>query len=80
MLHKEFLEEHEDGVVFYRVYSDSAHGAVLQVETNVVYGEVAITDDDPYTYEEYIDDSIENSEQATVEDFENALKEVGLYD
>lgn len=51
----EFLEQHEDGVIFNRVYSNIPGKCVLQVETGVLYGEVAITDTDPYTYEE-VDD------------------------
>lgn len=59
-LQKEFLEKHEDDVVFYRIYSDCGK-AVLQVETSTIYGEVCITDDDPYTYEE-CDNPDDNSE------------------
>ena len=50
-LRKEFLEKHEDDVAFYRVFSDCGKN-VLQVETGIVYDDVCITDDDPYTYEE----------------------------
>lgn len=48
---KEFLEKHDDGVIFYLLQSDCGKD-VLQVETGVVYGSVCITDTDPYTYEE----------------------------
>lgn len=61
MLKKDFLEQHEDGVIFYRVYSDIGK-AVLQTETGIIYGEVVITDSDPYTYQEVDDPDPENDE------------------
>lgn len=62
MLKKEFVEQHEDGVVFYRLYSDVGM-SVLQVETGNIYGEVCITDDDPHTYEEYCEAEDEISDE-----------------
>lgn len=59
MLKREFLEKHEDGTVFYRVYSDTEGMGVLQVESGIKYGEVAITDEDPYTYEECMIETVE---------------------
>ncbi len=47
-----FLEEHDDGVIFYEVKSPDPTKGVLQVETGIIYGGVAITDDDPHHYEE----------------------------
>lgn len=54
MLKKDFLEQHDNGVTFYKVYSDIGMD-VLQVETDNVYGEVAITDDEPYTYADLVE-------------------------
>lgn len=71
----EFLEQHEDGVVFNRVYSNTLGKAVLQVETGVIYGEVAITNTDPYTYQEVDDPEYEYDEIA---DMREALKIVGI--
>lgn len=71
----EFLEQHEDGVIFNRVYSDTLGKAVLQVETGAIYGEVAITDTDPYTYQEVDNPEYEYDE---VEDMREALKTIGI--
>ena len=67
---KEFLEQHEDGTTFYRVFSNAGKD-VLQVETNNVYGEVCITDDDPYTYKEIKHEG--DDEEATAEDIAEAI-------
>ena len=71
----EFLEQHEDGVVFNRVYSNTLGKAVLQVETGVIYGEVAITDTDPYTYQEVDAPEYEYNER---EDMLHALNTLGV--
>lgn len=52
MLIKEYLETREDGHEWYDLHSDTEGKAVLQVETGVIYGGVAMRDDDPHTYEE----------------------------
>lgn len=66
---KEFLEEHEDGVVFYDVHPIEEGKAVLQVETGIIYGGCAITDDDPYTYEQCDDPYyVPETEEAPVEE------------
>lgn len=71
----EFLEQHDDGVIFNRVYSDTLGKAVLQVETGVIYGEVAIADTDPYTYQEIDDPEYEYDE---VEDMRYALSSLNI--
>lgn len=73
-LQKEFLEKHDDDVIFYRVFSDCGKN-ILQVETDIVYGEVCITDNDPYTYEE-IDTEEDNDEELSFEDIATALEEI----
>lgn len=65
MLKKVFHEEHEDGVKFY-ILSSTLNNMILQKETNVLYGEVCITDNDPYTYEE-TDIPIEEDERTETE-------------
>lgn len=75
-LKTEFVEQHEDGVIFYRKYSDDGKG-ILQIETGAIYDEVCVTDSDPYTYRE-IDIPFAETEEATVEDYEAALAELGV--
>ncbi len=72
MLKREFLEEHGDGVIFYRIYSDTEGKGVLQVETGIIYGEVAVTDTDPYTYEEcdLEEDDSDDREEEDSDDYE----------
>ena len=70
----DFLEEHDDGVIFYRKYSDIPGKALLQVETGVVYGEVAVTNDDIYTYTE-VDDPEYADEDEDI-DFETLSREL----
>jgi len=49
---KTVIEVRPNGEVWYDIHSDTEGKGVLQVETGVLYGAVAITDTDPYTYEE----------------------------
>lgn len=75
MLKKVFHEEHEDGTKFYILYS-TLNNCVLQEETDTLYDEVCITDDDTYTYietdipieeDERTDISIEEDERTEIE-------------
>lgn len=75
MIVTEFLEQHEDGTIFYRRYSNTPGKALLQVETGVIYGEVAVTDADPYTYQE-VDNPEPEEDELT--DALNALNVLGV--
>jgi len=56
---KTVLETRAGGEVWYDIHSNVGDGKVLQVETDKIYSAVAVTDSDPYTYEEYFDDEYE---------------------
>ena len=59
-----------------RHYSDEGL-KIRQTETGIVYGEAIDVIPCRYTYEE-TDEPIEETEEATSEDYENALREVGV--
>lgn len=52
MLVKVEIESPDGEYKWYDLYSDTPGKAVLQVETGVIYGDVAMREDDPHTYEE----------------------------
>lgn len=76
MIIKEFYETRKDGVNLYRTYSDLGM-YILQNETNIEYSEAIDVENAPYTYSE-TDKPIEESEQATEEDYINALNQMGV--
>lgn len=78
MIVTEFLEQHEDGTIFYRRYSNTPGKALLQVETGYIYGEVAIADTDPYTYEEVDDPEQPVEDEVTLDDALAMLRELGV--
>ena len=67
MLIKEFLDE-RDGFKWYDLHSDTEGKAVLQVETGIIYGGVAMREDDPHTYEECDDPNYEVPEEENIEE------------
>lgn len=71
MLIKEFIEN-RDNYDWFRLYSDIKGKAILQVETGDIYGEVAMREDDPHTYEEADDPNYNPEEDIEVENNEIA--------
>lgn len=70
MLIKELLDE-RDGFKWYDLHSDTEGKAVLQVETGIIYGGVAMREDDPHTYEE-CDDPNYVTEEGSDEEYDYA--------
>lgn len=75
MIKKEFYKTREDGVDLYRNYSDEGY-VIKQVETEILYNEAIDVENAPYTYGET--DILINNGDATEEDYENALSELGV--
>lgn len=79
MIIKEFYRTRKDGVNLYRTYSDNGF-YILQNETNIEYAEAIDVENAPYTYSE-TDKPIPNdepsAEDATEQDYLNALNELG---
>lgn len=78
MIIKEFYRQRKDGVKLYRTYSDNGF-YILQNETNIEYAEAIDVENAPYTYSEtYKPIPTEPSEEeATEQDYLNALNELG---
>lgn len=78
MIQREFYRTRNDGVNLYRTYSDEGM-VILQNETGVEYDEAIDVEDALYTYSE-TDKPIEsgNVNEATAEDYEQALEELGV--
>ena len=68
MLIKEFLDN-RDVHDWFNIHSDTEGKAILQVETGIIYSDVAMRDDDPHTYIE-CDDPNYQPEELLVENTE----------
>lgn len=78
MIKTEYFKTRKDGVELYRNYStDNFH--IIQNETGVEYIEAIDIENSPYTYSES-DKPINNAEEATEQDYINALAELGVTD
>jgi hypothetical protein len=73
MIIKEFYMTRSDGVKLFRTYSDEGR-KLIQNETGIVYDEAIDVEDAPYTYSES-EEFVES--EATAEDYESALAEMG---
>lgn len=76
MIVREYHSTRKDGVNLYRTYSDAGL-YILQNETNIEYAEAVDVENAPYTYIE-TDKPIEATEEATNEDYQYALEELGV--
>ena len=76
MIVTEYFKTRKDGVVLNRTYSDAGF-RILQNETGVVYDEAVDVVPCKYTYSE-TDEFIEATEEATDEDYQTALREMGV--
>ena len=76
MIVKEFYITRQDGVNLYRTYSNEGL-YILQNETGIEYPEAVDVENAPYTYTE-TDEPIETVGEATEEDYQNALREMGV--
>ena len=80
---REFYKTRNDGVNLYSTYSDIGN-YIVQNETQIEYDDAIDVEDAPYTYSETdkpIDESGEdNPEEATEQDYINALAELGVTD
>lgn len=74
MIIKEFYMTRSDGVKLYRNYSNEGK-FIIQNETGVVYDEAIDVENAPYTYTES-EEFVES--EATAEDYESALAEMGV--
>ena len=83
MIVREFYATRKDGVSLYRTYSDEGF-YILQNETQIEYDEAIDVEGAPYSYcetDKPIDESGEdNPEEATEQDYINALAELGVTD
>lgn len=76
MIKTEYFKTRKDGVKLYRNYStDSFY--IVQNETGFEYIEAIDIENSPYTYLE-TDKPINNTEEATEQDYINALAEFGV--
>ena len=75
MIKKELYSTRDDGIKLYRTYSDE-HFKIKQLETGNIYAEAIDIEASTYTYEE-TSEQIE-SEDATIEDYKEALAELGV--
>lgn len=76
MIVTEHYKTLKDGTVLNRTYSDAGF-RILQNETGVVYDEAVDVVPCKYTYSE-TDEFIEATEEATDEDYQTALREMGV--
>lgn len=73
MIVKEFYKTRADGVNLVRTYSDKGM-QIRKVGTDEVYDEAIDIENAPYTYEE----TDIPTEEATEEDYQEALREMGV--
>jgi hypothetical protein len=77
MIIKEFYKTREDGVNLYRAYSDEGM-YIIQNETGNEYSEAIDIEGKAYTYTE-TDKPIEvEATEATAEDYQSALEDLGV--
>ena len=76
MIVTEHYRTREDGVNLYRTYSSEGF-YILKNETGVKYSEAVDVEGTPYTYTE-TDEPIEVTEEATDEDYQAALEDLGV--
>lgn len=74
MIITEFYKTRTDGVNLFRTYSNEGK-KIIQNETGVVYDEAIDVENAPYTYTES-EEFVES--EATAEDYESALAEMGV--
>ena len=77
MIQKDFFAVRADGVNLYRSYSDKGL-QILKVGTDEIYDEAIDVEDAPYTYEETELPVYDPTEDATEEDYQAALREMGV--
>ena len=75
MIKTEYYTTREDGVILNRTFSDAGF-YIVQNETGIKYSEAVDVEGAPYTYSE-TDEPIE-TEEATEQDYINALNELGV--
>lgn len=74
MIVREEYKTRADGVKLFRNYSDEGR-KLIQNETGIVYDEAIDVENAPYTYTES-EEFVES--EATAEDYESALAEMGV--
>lgn len=77
MIVKEFYTTRQDGVNLYRTYSDK-NVQIRKVGTDEIYDEAVDIEGAPYTYEETDIPKESFSDGVTEEDYQNALREMGV--
>ena len=76
MIKTEYFKTRKDGVKLCRSYSTD-NFCIVQNETGVEYIEAIDIENSPYTYSE-TDKPINNTEEATEQDYINALENLGV--
>lgn len=74
MIVKELYSTRSDGVKLYRTHSDK-NLKILQVETGIIYDDAIDVETANFTYKETDE---KNTENATEQDYQNALAEMGV--
>lgn len=77
MIRTDFFRKREDGVDLYRTYSD-ANVMIRKTGTEEIYSEAIDVENSGFSYTETDIPIEEESEEATIEDYQNALKELGV--
>ena len=77
MIVTEYYATRKDGVVLNRTYSDAGF-YILQNETGIKYSEAVDVDGAPYTYTETDEPIPAETDEATEQDYLNALNELGV--
>ena len=82
MVKTEYFRTRSDGVNLFRTYSDEGF-TLIQNETGIEYSEAVDVESAPYTYTETDkpiegDTEVVDTYEATEEDYQNALREMGV--
>ena len=77
MIRTEYYTTRKDGVVLNRTFSD-ADFYIVQNETGIKYSEAVDVEGAPYTYTETDEPIPVETEEATEQDYLNALNELGV--
>jgi len=77
VIRTDFFRKREDGVDLYRTYSD-ANVMIRKTGTEEIYSEAIDVENSGFSYTETDIPIEEESEEATIEDYQNALKELGV--